>query len=89
MSYRAVLELSPAHYPCTITGCEAVTIASDLADKIKEAHARYDTNRVHLFAAIPLGLSVLMGYNLNASGTIQCYEFDNARREYFPSCALN
>ncbi len=89
MSYRAVLELSPAHYPCTITGCEAVTIASDLADKIKEAHARYDTNRVHLFAAIPLGLSVLIGYNLNASGTIQCYEFDNARREYFASCALS
>ena len=88
MSYRAVLELSPAHYPCTITGCEAVAIASDLADKVKEFHARYDTNRVHLFAAIPLGLSVLIGYNLNASGTIQCYEFDNARREYFPSCAL-
>jgi hypothetical protein len=88
MSYRAVLELSPTRYPCTITGCEAVTIASNLADKIKEAHARYDTNRVHLFAAIPLGLSVLIGYYLNASGTIQCYEFDNARREYFPSCVL-
>jgi hypothetical protein len=88
MSYRAVLELSPAHYPCTITAWEAVAIASDLADKIKEVHARYDTNRVHLFAAIPLGLSVLVGYNLNACGTIQCYEFDNARREYFPSCTL-
>lgn len=88
MSYRAVLELSPAHYPCTITGREAVAIASDLADKVKEFHARYDTNRVHLFAAIPLALSVLIGYNLNASGTIQCYEFDNARREYLPSCAL-
>ena len=88
MSYRAVLELSPAHYPCTITGCEAIAIAMDLADKVKEFNARYDTNRVHLFAAIPLGLSVLIGYNLNACGTIQCYEFDNARREYFPSCTL-
>lgn len=89
MSYRAVLELSPTHYPCTITGSEAATIASDLADKIKEAHARYDTTRVHLFTAIPLGLSVLIGHNLNASGTIQCYEFDNAKREYSPSCVLN
>ncbi|MCZ6478920.1 MAG: SAVED domain-containing protein [Nitrospirota bacterium] len=88
MSYRAVLELSPAHYPCTITGSEAIAIATDLADKVKECHARYDTNTVHLFAAIPLGLSVLIGYNLNACGTIQCYEFDNARREYFPSCTL-
>ncbi len=89
MSYRAVLELSPTHYPCTITGSEAASIASDLADKIKEAHARYDTTRVHLFTAIPLGLSVLIGHNLNASGTIQCYEFDNAKREYFASCLLN
>lgn len=88
MSYRAVLEVSPAHYPCTITGCEAIAIATDLADKVKECHARYDTNTVHLFAAIPLGLSVLIGYNLNACGTIQCYEFDNPRREYFPSCTF-
>lgn len=88
MSYRAVLQLSPAHYPCTITGCQAIAIAMDLADKVKEFNARYDTNRVHLFAAIPLGLSVLIGYNLNACGTIQCYEFDNARREYFPSCTF-
>jgi len=87
-SYRAVLELLPSSYPCMITESEAIAIAMDLAGKIKQMHARYDTSTVHLFAAIPLGLALLIGYNMNACGTIQCYEFDNAHREYLPSCTL-
>ncbi len=88
LSYRASLELSPEHFPCTITGSQAVSIATNLADKIKELNARYDTNNIHLFMAVPLGLAILIGYHLNACGTIQCYEFENAKREYFPSCTL-
>jgi len=86
--YRAVLELSPESYPCMISGGQANTIAKELAHKIKEMHAKYDTNRVHLFTAIPLGLAVLIGHNMNACGTVQCYEFDNGTREYSPSCTL-
>ena len=86
--YRAVLELLPPSYPCMISGGEAIAIAMELAGKIKEMHARYDTDTVYLFAAIPLGLALLIGYNMNACGKIQCHEFDNACREYLPSCAL-
>lgn len=88
MSFRAVLELSPASYPFKISDGEAATIAEDLSSKLKELHARYGTDTVHLFASIPLGLSILIGFNMNACGTIQCYEFDNGRREYFRSCTL-
>ena len=86
--YRATLEFHPEKHPLLISEAEAVVITADLVNKIKEMHARYDTNTVHLFAAIPLGLAVMIGHNLNACGTIQCHEFDNGRREYFPSCTL-
>lgn len=86
--YRTTLEFHPEEYPLLISEAEAVAIAADLVNKIKEMHARYDTNTVHLFAAIPIGLAVMVGHNLNACGTIQCHEFDNGRREYFPSCTL-
>ena len=86
--YRTTLEFYPEEYPLLITEAEAVAIAADMVNKIKEMHARYDTNTVHLFAAIPIGLAVMIGHNLNACGTIQCHEFDNGRREYFASCTL-
>lgn len=88
LSYRAILDVSPTHYPCMISAEEALSIASDVADKVKELHAKHDTSVVHLFCAIPLGLAVLMGHSMNACGTIQCYEFDNAQRRYSPSCTL-
>lgn len=86
--FRAVLECLPTTYPCIISGEEAIAIANDLAVQIKQMHAQYDTDTVHLFAAIPLGLALLIGYNMNACGKIKCHEFNNARREYSPSCTL-
>ena len=88
LQYRVVLDVVPPQYPHIISGGEAITVARDLADRIKELHGRYGTTTVHLFAAIPLGLAVLIGHKLNACGTIHCYEFDNAEREYHPSCVL-
>ncbi len=89
LSYRAILTFSPPSFPWMIYEAQAAAIARDLSNKIKEMHARYDTNTVHLFCAIPLGLALMIGYNINACGTIRCYEFDNPRREYSPSCTLS
>ncbi len=89
LSYRAILTFAPPSFPWMISEAQAATIARDLSNKIKEMHARYDTNTVHLFCAIPLGLALMIGYNINACGTIRCYEFDNPRREYSPSCTLS
>lgn len=88
LSYRAMLEFCPPIFPHIVSQTQALAIARDLIEKIKEMHARYETDTVHLFCAIPLGLALLIGYNMNACGTIKCYEFDNARREYLPSCFL-
>ena len=89
LSFRVILEISPTQYPFIISNGQGVTIARHLTDKIKQVNAEYGTNTVHMFAAIPLGLSLLIGYNLNACGKVQCYEFDNATRNYFPSCVLD
>jgi hypothetical protein len=85
---RATITLNPPRYPYLITSNEAVAIARDLSATIKELHARYSTSNVHLFLAVPLGLSLLIGYDLNACGRVQCYEFDNKNSEYSPSCVL-
>ena len=88
LDYRVLLDVTPPQYPHFISSGHAIGIARDLADRIKGIHGRYGTNSVHLFAAVPFGLAILIGYNLNACGSIQCYEFDNASREYHPSCLL-
>jgi hypothetical protein len=88
LSYRAIMEAEAPHYPYLLTNGQAAAVARTLAEKIKELHGQYGTNTVHLFAAIPLGLALMIGYNLNACGFVQCYEYDNGEREYRPSCLL-
>ena len=88
LHFRVLLDCVPPQYPYIISNGEAIAIARDLTDKIKDIHGRYGTAFVHIFAAVPLALAILIGHNLNACGTIQCYEFDNALREYHPSCRL-
>lgn len=88
VDYRALLDVSPPSFPYLISNGQGVAIARQLAERIKELHGEYGTNTVHLFAAVPLGLALLIGYNLNACGSVQCHEFDNASREYHASCLL-
>lgn len=89
LRYRALIEATPPSYPLLLSNGQAVAIARELANKIKDAHGTYKTNVVHLFAAIPFGLALFIGNQLNACGTIRCYEFDKAKREYFPSVTLH
>lgn len=88
LRYRAIIEITPPSYPFLITNGQAIAIAHELTSKIKDAHGKYNTNVVHLFAAIPFGLALIIGHHLNACGSIRCYEFDKAKREYFPSVTL-
>ena len=89
LTYRALLEVTLPNRPYFISNTQAIKIARQMSEMIKELNGKYDTNVVHLFAAVPLGLAVLIGYNLNACGSIQCYEYDNSLREYRASCLLH
>lgn len=88
LRYRAMIEVTPPSYPFLISNGQAIAIARELVNKIKEAHGTFNTNIVHLFAAVPFGLAVIVGHQLNACGRIQCYEFDKVKREYSPSVTL-
>ncbi len=88
LRYRALIEAKPSFYPFLISNGQAIAVARELTNKIKEAHGTYNTNVVHLFAAVPFGLAIMIGHQLNACGRIQCYEFDKTKREYYPSVTL-
>lgn len=89
LSYRALLEFLPSTFPFTVSANDAYAIAKDISIQIKQAHAKFGTNKVHIFAAVPLGLALFIGHCLNACGKIQCYEFNNITRQYSPSCCLD
>lgn len=63
-------------------------VALGMANAIrKEIDAAGQTfRRIHLFAAMPVGLAMLLGHLLNAHGTIQVYEHQNTG--YEPSFLL-
>ena len=88
LDYRVLLDVTVPQYPYVISNGQAIAISRNLTDKIREIHGKYGTNSVHFFVAVPLGLAVLIGHNLNACGSMQCYEVDNSSREYHQSCVL-
>lgn len=59
-----------------------------IAQQVREAIARYRRpgGRTHIFGAIPVGLAVLIGAQLNACGLIQCYEL--VKDAYCPTFLL-
>lgn len=67
------------------------THARQLAAQIANIILSHGRGTIHLFAAVPQGLAVLIGAQLNRARPVQCYElFDDsgAGRIYVPSCLL-
>lgn len=84
---RMQLHLTPPQK--TVADAEhAKAIAEQVRDVIKQARGRSRRQPIHLFAAVPVGLSVLIGAHLNACGLIQCYEHRKDQGDYVPACLL-
>ncbi|EFO82076.1 GUN4-like protein [Oscillochloris trichoides DG-6] len=64
---------------------EGIAMARRLRTIIAEE--RVSGGTTHILGSMSLGLSLLLGWNLNACGTIQCYELD-LHEQYQPSCRL-
>ncbi|TEU17246.1 MAG: toll/interleukin-1 receptor domain-containing protein, partial [Anaerolineales bacterium] len=58
---------------------QALSMAIQAAEVIRHIRDERRALRTHLFAAVPIGLAVLLGYQLNACGPIQLYEYDKVR----------
>jgi len=84
---RIQLHLAPSHK--TVTDAEhAKAIAEQVRAAIVAARTRSRRRPIHLFAAVPVGLAVLIGAHLNACGLIQCYEHRKDQGDYVPACLL-
>ena len=71
---------------------QALDVAKKTVAAIRNARHEYGiTGRVHLFAAIPSGLSMLLGQMLNTLGPVQTYEHiqSDATGYYKPAALLN
>jgi hypothetical protein len=69
----------------TITPADGLAIAEQIRAIINEE--RVSGGTTHLFGAIPLGLALQIGWQLNSSGKIQGYELDG-NEQYQPACLL-
>lgn len=60
-----------------------ISIAMQIRETLAQIIGRYPISEIHIFSAIPQGLAVLIGHNLNALPPVQLYEFDGCK--YTPS----
>ena len=71
---------------------QALDVAEKTVAAVRNARHEYGiTGRVHLFVAIPAGLSMLVGQMLNTLGPVQTYEHiqSDATGRYKPAALLN
>jgi hypothetical protein len=91
--FRAHVEISLPKPSSTVrlTGGEAIDVALRVSDAVREARTRWsDIRCIHLFAAVPAGVAVLIGQFLNTLGPVQTYEHiqDDAQGIYRPAALL-
>jgi len=85
MHKRILLELR--RDPLTITPTEGYAIAQQVCAIIGQ-EGRF-SGTTHLFGAMPFGVALLIGRQLQAVGKIQSYELDPARDgQYQPTCRI-
>jgi hypothetical protein len=62
----------------------AVAFAKQIGKTLSNLRDQASGATIHLFAALPLGLEILIGLHLNACEPIQIYGYDNAQSTYYP-----
>jgi len=92
-AFRGHVEVSYPRPSSTVrlTAGEALDVALRVTDAVREARTIWpDTRRVHLFAAVPAGIAVLIGQSLNTLGPVQTYEHiqDDAQGNYRAAALL-
>jgi len=81
---KAILGYSVEGYTVT-SSAQALSISMQLARVIKNLVDRWRVTRIHLFAAMPVGLATLIAYHVNAICPISLYHMDESRTNYILS----
>jgi hypothetical protein len=77
-------ELGAAHH---MSNADARSISNQVRWELSRAVSDYGVSEVHLFAAIPQALAVMLGHGFNAMPPIQLYEYEGG--EYHPTYVLS
>lgn len=67
------------------SSAQALTIAHQFSLVIKNLIDRWKATKIHLFAAVPAGLAIMITYHLNAICPIVFYHLDESRQIYVVS----
>lgn len=70
-----------------MTNADACTVVQQVRSNLSRAVSDYGISEVHVFAAVPQGLAMMIGHNLNAMPPVQLYEFNGDK--YYPSHKLD
>jgi len=92
-AFRGHVEISHSTPSATVrlSAAEALDVVLRVADAIRKARSMWnDVQSVHLFAAVPAGIALLIGQFLNTLGPVQTYEHiqDDAQGLYRPAALL-
>ena len=66
----------------------ARAISFHVGQELRRLYGREGVTHVHLFAAIPVALAVMIGHQINAMSAITLYHFTIENRRYTPMCTL-
>lgn len=69
------------------TAMQANAIVEEVKKQIREALRKTEAAHIHLFCAVPSFFALLLGHRLNATATVQCYEYVG-NDTYVPTCFL-
>lgn len=89
-AFRAIVDVKGgAGLPSTLTSGQAVDVAFLTIESMRRARTSYSaTGRVHLFMAVPAGISFMVGQLLNTFGEVQTYEHVADRGDYVVAAVL-
>lgn len=91
LSLRSELFCEPAEGPSRESVPNhnvASAMAWEIGNAVRDAKSKYNITDIHIFGAMPLGLAVLIGSELNACGRVHLYEFNKSESMYYPSWTL-
>jgi hypothetical protein len=91
LSFGHHLQFTPPEGPgdeAVKDGVQALAMARQIGRELKRLRDEEGVRHVHLFAACPAALAVLLGHQFNAATAITVYHTDAAGL-YVPACTLN
>ncbi len=92
ISYKHRIRFELPGGPDYLTGVKdashALSMSHQLGRELRRLYNREGVTHLHLFAAIPAALAVMIGHQMNALGAITLYHFLEKGRLYVPVCTL-